>query len=533
MEKINFDQTKQDVKSQKKDYSMYDFLEKNATGYDNMYTILARYIPQLNGDFSTANLVNKLIESANYTEDPKMILTDYPTSFDKLASMLLIASDSSIGIPNKYQSIDRELSEEEKKSLLAKFHELDLGDNLSTIRDYIDYAKNNIEKPELADLRSLIVESAVEVANKKEMLTLRHKLLSYVYVPQAMNQLKVKYPSFADREGGNYPEWNEVDFIARTFRNINSLEKYDKYLEKHKENVAKFKKDDAISLFCESKRNQQVTSNIIASMNNEDAEQAKKEGFENVIFDNLKNSGTPREGSTSWRIALFQEPEVLLDTFANYSKNGIENQRVIAVSYGKFHYANKISDNSLIQPDLVGVTRIGRDGVKSYFTIIPLDTISFRDSTEELKEGEKRYNFYFNGKKNPFGNAVYSRRIPRDLVEFYTQTFLSDEYLNSAIENNYRYTGYVSKTPKGPVIIASDIARLDLDAAKYASIYPGLVGVKNVASLDEYCKSEGLQKKHLRIVNEISNGRYEYDSQELIADADIDEFNGDEQGEPR
>ena len=79
--------------------------------------------------------------------------------------------------------------------------------------------------------------------------------------------------------------------------------------------------------------------------------------------------------------------------------------------------------------------------------------------------------------------------------EFFAKVLFSDEYLYAAIENNAKYIGSVVETDNGLVIRPSDVEKLDLAAAYYASYHPGLVDGVPTKSFSKYCASHELLLK--------------------------------------
>ena len=183
-------------------------------------------------------------------------------------------------------------------------------------------------------------------------------------------------------------------------------------------------------------------------------------------------------------------PVLILNETAKYSENGEADQKVIAVSYGRFKYnylihkdTNEASGSGSFM-EVVGVSRIGKDGRKDYYVLVPFypdvslegkdtENFDFYQWLEEIKDKENQKPVTF----SEFGfmdetYAIALDKIPKDLREFYAQAFFSDAYLREVVSKNYRVTGSVTCSEGVPKINASDKSEpgmiIDLEAARYA-----------------------------------------------------------------
>ena len=82
-------------KKEKVEYNIFDFLVEEATGYPSIYEILGKYIPELKGDYSTANLINSFLDAAESNNSRKFVEKKYIVSFDELSQMLMVACKDS------------------------------------------------------------------------------------------------------------------------------------------------------------------------------------------------------------------------------------------------------------------------------------------------------------------------------------------------------------------------------------------------------------------------------------------------------
>ena len=100
----------------KKEYDMYDFIGEGKSIYD----ILGRYLPMMENDFSTANLVNKLpkmpCESSLYQEA-------YESIFCEIANALYASTQSFDGMESNI--LARKLSVEEEQKMFEEFKAID------------------------------------------------------------------------------------------------------------------------------------------------------------------------------------------------------------------------------------------------------------------------------------------------------------------------------------------------------------------------------------------------------------------------
>ncbi len=505
-------------------YDMYDFLDGNITKYNSMYQMLSKYIPELNGDFSTANLINTIPKKINdFGKQKNAVIKFYQAIFGELSSMLLdSAYNRNIDRDGRLQ---KKLSINERSNLLESCKQAISSPRLKSIDEYIEYAKANDNNPEISELREIIVDTAMQVASKEQIDDFRYKTLSTFYIPMAMNKLKEKYTE-EDRISGNCPEWNIMQFIRETLCNESRFLEYDEYVQDHNKKMQAFAKECAIKTVCKAKRNKETMKIIKESMSDEEKENFSKNGLIDTIFPIRQKMEEPKRGQFSWKIDSYKEPQVLMDAMTEYSKDGIENQRVIAVSYGRFLFEKDVIKGDILSPELIGVTRIGKDGVHTYFVIADLDKISFRDKSL-ASENEKAFSFKIDGQNASFvdkdnGQNYYTfiktQKIPDNMKKFFAEAFFSDLYLDEVEKQNYGYAGSVENTDNGPAIEINGITDYVLDAVRYANLFPGIVKDKKYASLKEYIDYSDFQINHLRNVKRISEGELSISDRNIFPD---------------
>ncbi len=473
-------------------------------------------------------------------------------------------------------------SEEEKKFILDQVNYLDpYKFRFKTFEDCCKYIVDNREKEASANEHALITQTKLpgrqgyqpteyemvnsviltnivrnfenridaktpEAAELDDTLAkVRHSIYTGVYHIRINNEIKRRFP---DRATIYREEVEEMLFADRTLSSAPKMREYDRYLKAYNDRVKAYMEKEAESVRCGAKRDKVIVSELVRPMSASDKRKANINGLESVIFGTPPKQKPAREGTFSWQLRERKEPLVILDTFAEYSKGGVENQRVVAVSYGKFGYGTMFNSDG--RPtiasealDLVGVTRLGKDGVHTYFVLVPFADIKFKtadefvpgmDDERILKVNGKRATIMDSatadrlsnlekigiGKHSPHYRSVaksgmlhmiYTEKIPEDQVDFFAKVAFSDRLLSTAVDDNYRFLGAVHETDKG-LIMDSNYVRnaYDVEAAKYALEHRGYVGQKRYITFDAFCKSTELMSKHLGLVRDITNGTYEF-----------------------
>lgn len=510
---------------------MYDFIDDGVN--KSIYTILNEYHPFLKRDFSLASLVNHMPDIEFVNSDPKAYIQNYQSIVDSFAKVLL--EKTSTG--KLFEDRGEDTSKDELNRIFEELKASCEGNSdckfFSTIREYVEYAQKTIEDPETKPLRDAIVKNAVEFLSPEEADKHRERLIGMIYFAQAEN--RAKSVNKMSRRPGQYPEWDRLQAIKKILIRKNGLKEYDEYYEEAsreiKEAALAAMKKARVATTCRIKR----ASFAIRALEPTRARypQFKNEKMES-LFEKLKRM--PKKEENSWSYTPLENPELLCDLQADYSEDGIENQRVVAFRYGRFKYGKTQNeeggfniDNTDIMPELVGISRIGKDGTKTYFVLMPpIDRIKYRPVTDKTVDpGDRLLKFTVtqdvevptsSGKKRvqrktmPTDivdaktgkkvNIFRNKEIPEELEEFFAKVYFSDEYLSSVIENNARYLGSVEQTESGPVIITSDEGKLDLAAAHYAAHFPGRIGRTMVRDFESFCSSAELEIKQYNLINE-------------------------------
>ncbi len=510
---------------------MYDFIDDGVN--KSIYAILNEYHPFLKRDFSLANLVNHMPD-VEYTSSGKNIyIRDYQGIVSSFSKLLL--EKTSTG--KLFEDKEEDTSKEELNRIFEELKASCEGNSdckfFSTIREYIEYAQKTIEDPETKPLRDAIVKNAAEFLSPEDAYKHRERLIGMIYFAQAENRVKAMSPM--RREAGQFPEWDRMTAIKKILTKKNGLREYDEYYEEASREIKKAALEAMgkarVATACKIKR----ASFAIRALEPTKARYPKSNNEKmQSLFERLKRM--PKKEENSWSYTPLEKPELLCDLQAEYSENGIENQRVVAFRYGRFKYGRTQNeeggfniDNTDVMPELVGISRIGKDGTKTYFVLMPpIDRIKYRPASDKTVDpGDRLLKFTVtqdvevptsSGKKRVQRKTVptdvvdaktgkkvniyRNKEIPEELEEFFAKVYFSDEYLSSAIENNARYLGSVEQGEDGPVIITSDEGKLDLAAAHYAAYFPGRVGRLMVRNFESFCSSTELEIRQYNLVND-------------------------------
>lgn len=504
-------------------YDIYDFVDDGIN--ESIYTILTRYHPYMKKDFSLANMINHITEVEHNEAQERSDKSIYEKYFSELADCLASHTTLYGGIQEK------SVPEERKKQIFASLSEIckDIPEckDFITVKAYTEFAKKNMDDPKTKPLRDAIVDNAVEFFPREDAYLIQSVLLKGIYLDRAIK--KATPLEHKNRKIGDYPELDRMKAFNQILMKKEGLQEYEEFYyeaqAKIREAALKAMEKARIETVCTTKRKKAVKAEINPSISSDQTVAAATPI--SAMFDPLKR--IPKKGESAWVYESLKEPELLCDLDANYSKDGIENQRVIAIRLGKLKYKDPQIleglnyDRTAEMPELIGVTRIGKDETKNYFVLMPpIDRLTFRPVGEKPQEpGEKPFEFSItqdiqvqtrsgltrierqtnsadivDAKTGQKMNAFKNKEIPEALKEFFAKVYFSDEYLSAAIENNARYIGHVVETDNGPQIRASDVEKADIAAAHYAAYHPGIVDKLPTKSFTKYCASFELQLKY-------------------------------------
>lgn len=500
------------MKDMSQQFNMYDFLKKGTTKYDSMYGIIGSYIPELKGDFSTANFLNRLTEVAEKNGAKNFIGNKYSVSFNDLTRILLLATQG-----KETSEVRKQLTPAQQNMVLQKFKDASLGiyecQSFETIDEFVRYAKANIDNEKVEPLREEIVKASISLANKKDVQDLKHSLVG-VYVGFAGTKVRAKYDQ-RTRANESVPEWEIMEYIQWTLDSRYTFEKYDNMYISYVNEIEKYQRETAIKRSLQAKREDSFLKEYSKTLTLEERNKVDKEGWDSVLTYRRNAKSVPSEGSVNWHYEPFEKPDLICDTIVNYSEDGDEYQRVIMISYGKFHYNDGIFDNSLVQSELVGISRIGKDGVYDYSKIIPLDTISFRD-TSGLKKGEGRVKFSANGrtvaiKDDKTKNTLFgfhSRKVPEDFRQSFAADFTSDKRMQLFDEYGIQFIGMQQRCGSGIKIENEDLGGAEAKAVAYACLYPENLQKRGRTLLD-IKEAPTFKMRHNALVRAVMKGEFE------------------------
>ena len=497
-------------KKEKIEFNMYDFLKEGTTKYDSMYGIIGNYIPELGGDYSTTNLLNQLDVVAEHNNAKTFVGNKYSISFNDLTKILLMANQHT-----KTPDIKRNLTDEDRAYIVGRLQAASSGlyecQDFATIEEYVKYATNNIGNQNSKPLRDEIVDIALHLANKKVVQDLKFSLMS-VYVGFAGTHVREKYSQF-QRANENIPEWDIMEYIQWTLQTRHNFEKYDNMYVKYMTEVEKFQRENAMKSSLQAKREDKFLADISTTLTLEEKNKAETEGWESVLTYRKSGNSIPKEGTVDWHYQPFEKPELICDTVVKYSDHGDEYQRVVMISYGKFHYNDGLFDSSIVQSELVGISRIGKDGIYTYSKIIPLDTISFRE-TSDVKKGEGRVTFTrkdgatLDIKDSKTKNVLFgfhSRKIPEDYRYSFVADFTADKRLQLFDECGIEFLGMQQRCNSGIKIENEDLAGAEANAVAYACIYPEH-NRKNGRTLLDIKEATSFRARHNALVSAVMKG---------------------------
>lgn len=537
---------------------MYDYIGQG----NSLYDIIGRMIGVT--DFTTKGMICNSLKLAHQANDNTIHFAK--ETFDYAVKKLTTGLDS-------YFTTDEQIKIMTELNALypRKFTSLSINDAVnyinsnkerynSSLASKAESSRNRDFEAEFETILDKVIGTVITKCEKdiKEgrdsegtiadfLLDIRSKVYKGAYYPRVNNEIRRKFPN---RASIYYEEASVTEFAGKTLCSPEKMAAYDEYLNEYNERVRAFMEKAALSTRLNKRRSNIIETELMLGMKPEQFEQAKKEGVDSIVFKGKKRR-TSREGTFSWGVRELREPKVILDTVAEYSAKGDENQRVVAVNYGKFVYGTMFNRDG--QPtissealDLVGVTRLGKDGVKTYFVLAPFADIEFK--RDGLFDPANERQFLVNGRPSRIMESstvdrldamrkqgikptdrryqtaarlgtlhmVVTDKIPADKADFYAKVAFSDRVLSQAVDGNYRFAGAVRDTVYGSGVqldASYTYNPYDVEALMYAAKYPGRIGRREYINFEAYCKSTDLMAKHLGIVRDVTNGEYDFDKQ--------------------
>lgn len=519
----------------RKKFDISDYIGEGNTIYD----FIDKYIEI--GDYSLENIMNHIREQADATgvnlpNDTAISMRRiYVENFENLTNELNEATFTKPGTTSKngVQGMTREEKEKLLEELRNAAPDVPQFDSISK---YISYAKANLFNDAyysnkyrpgkdvdtgLDAINKILVKHSAEHASPTTKARAKHKIINGIYCKYIKHYINSTTPYKLNRGGSEKPdplqdpEWWEASAIDQATGSFSDFLQYEKYLEKHLEKVKEFERKQAIKTRCEIKRSRYVNSEVSKTLSSEQKARLNFESMEDVLYEKPDRKPA-KKGTFKWQVDEYETPQLLFDAKAEYSENGIENQRVIAVSYGKLKYGtlfNPKGDATMTSElmEIVGVTRVGKDGAQNYFVAVPLSNADFK-KTSEISNEEQVVPFKVNGEKRLLFdmktfdeyNLVRKDKIPESEIPFFAKVAFSDKNLTDAIERNYRFAGTVSKE-NGRLGLDTSYTRnaYDLEALHYALDNEGKINSHRCDNLRKYLQSTRLLTKQIKIIEEI------------------------------
>ncbi len=503
------------VTEEKKKFDILDYLQKGKTMYDKLDEHMEGY---LKGDYSSSNLLNSFRDYSTYfkhTEAEKIFFQNvYSNLLSKLISNIDLATG--IGKPNEQIKL---FTNDQKLDILTQLQGIDEKYFLPTIGAYLrllkskNFSEEYYNNPEFyAKLNKIIIDKGLEISGEDYSRNVKRTTLE-TYSVKISNYLKQKYP---DRVDTYYPDWEEFNFINQTFCNSKRFEEYDKFLSQYQNQVASYEEKLATQIRCKEKRRRYIEEKLYNGMNAEEQEKAKKSSSIDVAYPKPIDLKLKQNGHR-WNIKLYSRPKFICDSMARYYKDGEEDQRVVAVSYGMFESESMFNQEniplSVETMQFLGISRLGKDGLKNYFVLASLPNNILVQALGEDERAISIDEFKNMLQRSNGQNKNYVYKIPKELEDYYATVAFSDECLDKAITQNSRFVGSVDMSRGKPRISAGyrEQAR-NIEAACHACRYPGNIGGRIYFSLEHFCKSTELLAKHVETVNEmtLSSSRNRY-----------------------
>lgn len=465
---------------------MYKYLKSGSTLYD----LLTEYTQET--DFSAASLFNSLRRDINLQQN---MVTKKREGFFK-------------GWVNTYNrnihgrivdSMLKNMTTEEKEELLKKLQAVNPEKyNFPMLMQYVDFLEDsnfnrralvvseNEENPvldsDIDQLNTILIDTAVAKADPNLVLSMRNVLIHSLLIPLARSEILKENPEL-DRNAN--PKFQEIEFFRRMFINKDAAREYDSAVEYMKEEEKKAKEEDRIKSECKFKRLVPMSNltgipvtDLIESVDSSDKD----------IINLVSNYPTlpqkdymPKQNDYYWLLSLAKQPIVVMHEPVEFSKDGIENQELTVVNYGQFSYGRYLGVSKFeeIPMNLIGITALGNDENLTSFFI-----------TSGSNLGD------INNKRN---------------MEYYKKVLFSPYVLKNMTDREDRLLPNLNIDENGIAILDFEdeeelLNMNNMEAVKYATMFPGVVGtrdVKLVCNLQDFCSSQKLFDCQMKILEEL------------------------------
>ena len=449
-----------------------DYLKKGRTIYD----FLEKQFPFLRGDFSTQGLLEGTLR---FSTDQDFFVGPYKETYRNAVKTIRTN-------PSEYKKGEPD----ERMLLLASLYSMQSYDSnlpaFKTLDEYLDFTtkEENIINPKFADIRRRILSVGIQYLDPEELSTLRSNLLKGIYLPKARQVIRKKNEALGI--SGDTPEIRTILEIGNLVRDPLRLAEYDGIIERVRARGDDFEKKAVEDVITTYRRARVVQAGLLSAAPEDRAKAMSGSSLDvsRLLFGHKEIE--QKDDSYTWTIDKFDFPKLILNEDVSYSPDGAADQKVIAISYGKFRYGtmHQTDGKPTVTSDLlelVGISRIGDDGKKDYYVLVPMDNQAYKtnghfDISKYMQEQKKPK--VSNLRKYGYFDEMYEfdvDRIPPELREFYASVFFSDIYLREAISKNYRFTGWIEMSESGKPQIKADDTMVgnayDLEAARFAATH--------------------------------------------------------------
>lgn len=465
---------------------MYMYLEEGKTLYD----LLERYTGET--DFSAAGIFNSFRRELNLQqndigENGQNRFRGFANSYNRAVYGQIV------------ESMEKNMTREEKDELLKKLQAVNPEKyDFPGITEYINFLEDAnftsqalildrnddntppVLNPDIEELNKILVDTACSKANPEIVEKLRNMIIHTALIPYAQKQILKSNPETDESQN---PELHEIRFFKKIFFDSEAVREYDTVLEDMKESGREAKRKAELEENCKYRR-LSALSNLTGKPMSELL--AKLKSKDEFLIDAIttpneegQSKKQPKEGDYYWRFIPEKKPQIILNEDVEFSKDGVENQKIIVASHGKFSYGKNIGKSTFsdMPLEVIGVTTFGKDINKNYFLLTSRGNIANMFNKKNMEYYKK---------------VLLSQFILEDVVA-QKDSFLPSIFLD---ENGNASLGY-----------EDDGRLIDLDpveAVKYAQKFPGLIGPGGKSStLVKFFSSNELFEDQMKLLVEI------------------------------
>lgn len=473
-----------------KETRSYNEMYRYVSSGETLYDLLEEYTGEK--DFSAEGIINSFRRNLNLQQDIE-------GKKGRMKFDALVNSYNKDIYGRLFESMKKNMTTGEKEELLKKLQAVNPEKyDFSSILEYTNFLEDKnftrnalildrndenmppVLNPEIEELNQILINAAVTKADPELVAKIRNVFIHMLLIPYAKKQILKENP---ERDETQNPKLQKIEFFRRMFFNEKAIQDYDIAVAYAKEQEENAKRVAQLATDCKLRR-LSALSNLTGKPMPELLE--KVDSNDEHITDAItKQHGEkpskyiPKEGDYYWKIILSKSPHVVMNEPVEYSKDGVENQDVLVVSYGDFSYgrALKASRFDEMPLELIGVTLFGNDENRNYFLVTPVNNIT---------------------------NMVNGRN-----KEYYKKVLLSSFVLDDTALNKDKFLPEISLDENGNASLEyeKEIPLLDFkqaDAVKYATMFPGQIGREyRPRTLNELCNSQELFKAQMMLIYEL------------------------------